>query len=457
MSGLQRLDLPLEIFGQQPGLNGLYTQICHCYPVSDASTHSTITERLQTGLGKLTASFPWIAGQTINESGTFKIKDFEKTPRLIVKDLRNDSSMPTYNALKKAEFPFSMLDENIICPRNTLPGMSNDSTSPVFLVQATFITDGLLLCFVGEHNCMDMTGQGHIIYLFSKACRNESFTDEELRTGNLDRRNIIPLLDDSYTPGPELDRQIIKPLPKRACKGVGEIAATRPVIPKSIWAYFDFSSASLAKLKSLAMETKPSGAGFVSTDDALTAFIWQGVSRARLARLRPTKKSTCARAIDPRRYLNIPMTYPGLVQNMAYNDSTLQEVAGESLGVIAAQLRSAVDPKTSNIAHRTSALATLLSQVEDKSHINVTANMDFSSDIMLSSWAKVNSYDLDFDLGLGKPEAVRRPMFTGVESLIYLMPKRRDGESAAGICLREEDMDRLRNDEEFIKYGTYIG
>ena len=76
---------------------------------------------------------------------------------------------------------------------------------------------------------------------------------------------------------------------------------------------------------------------------------------------------------------------------------------------------------------------------------------------MLSSWAKLDCYKLDFNLGLGKPVSVRRPQFVPVESLIYLMPKRLDGEIAVGICLTCEDMEGLRADEEFAKHGRYIG
>jgi hypothetical protein len=31
-----------------------------------------------------------------------------------------------------------------------------------------------------------------------------------------------------------------------------------------------------------------------------------------------------------------------------------------------------------------------------------------------------------------------------------------DGEIAVAICLRDEDMERLKADEEFAKYGRYI-
>ena len=40
---------------------------------------------------------------------------------------------------------------------------------------------------------------------------------------------------------------------------------------------------------------------------------------------------------------------------------------------------------------------------------------------------------------------------------MYLMPKAPDGEIVAAICLRDEDMERLRVDEGFTKYARFIG
>lgn len=73
------------------------------------------------------------------------------------------------------------------------------------------------------------------------------------------------------------------------------------------------------------------------------------------------------------------------------------------------------------------------------------------------SWAKLSCYELDFHLGLGRPEAVRRPQFAPFESLIYPMPRALDGEVAVAVCVRDEDMERLRADEAFAMYGRYIG
>ena len=448
----------LDILGHQPGLNNLYTQICLCFALADKSD-SAILETLTKGLKRLARSFPWIAGKVVNEgasdgnTGVFKIVPFEEIPRLVMKDLRSDDgpSALSMNILRQANFPFSMLDERIICPRSTLPGVFHEGSgaAPVLLVQATFITGGLILTFTAQHNVMDMTGQGQVINLFSKACRNEQFTSEELSDGNLSRKHIISLLD-SYEQGPEIAPQV---MPNTSSQPASD--AFPP--PKASWAYFSFTPASLVALKAEASRTVTNPPGYISTDDALSALIWKSILRARLPRLESTTDVKFARAVDVRRYLGILQTYTGTVQNMSYHTSTVEKLVEEPLGAIASELRVAVDPKTSKLGYNTRALATVLNRSPNKGLFSVTATIDVTRDIMLSSWANVNCYELDFGLGLDKPEAVRRPAFTPFESLLYLMPKAPDGGIAAAICLRDEDMKRLEVDEEFTKFGTYVG
>jgi len=450
--------MDIGVFGQVMPPK-LYMQIALFFPVLNPSLQPTIINTLSNGLERLAASFPWLAGDVVKEGsgesnpGTFKVKPLGKIP-LVVKYLQDTASesMPTMDALRRANFPFSMLDENIICPRNTLPSpdASASETAPVFLVQATFIAGGLILSFLGQHNTMDMTGHGQVIDFFSKACHDEPFTNDELEAGNLPRRDLIPLLDDTYTSGSELSYRIMNPTPPSE-------SPTPP--PKSTWSYFTFSPASLTTLKSLATKSMMLSSGYISTDDTLSSFIWQSVTRARLPRLNSTSNSTFARAVDVRRYLDISPMYPGLLQNMTYRTFSLQNLVDEPLGGVASHLRAAVDPKTSSLKYDTCALATFFHRSDPlkKFIISLRSTIEPSSDIMLSSWAKLNCYSLDFNLGLGKPESVRRPRFTPFESLMYLMPKARDGEIAVAICLRNEDMERLRADEEFAGYARYVG
>jgi hypothetical protein len=450
----------LDILGQQPLLN-LYTQICLCYPIEDASLHSTILATLTAGLERLSAKFPWVAGEIVNkgqsetDTGVFKIQTLEKAPQLVVKDVRNDPTIPTMEEMRLANFPIRMLDEEIFASRRTIPKSDESRTCPVFGLQATFINGGLVLTFVGQHQAMDMTGQSQIMHLLSKACHNEEFSTEELQSGNLERQNLISLLDDSYVPGPEMEHQIQKPSRATGDDVDGQVSPSPT--PKCSWADYTFDATSLAAIKALASKSISPPAHYVSTDDALSAFIWQSVSRARLARLEGDPQSKFARAIDARRYVGVSKTYTGLLQNMSYHMCAIRQLVEEPLGMIASQLRLAVDPGTSDVGFRTRALATLMSRTPDKREFSFVTDVDVSVGLMLSSWSKENCYGLDFNLGLGKPDAVRRPRFVPVEGLAYLLPRRPNGDITIAICLRDEDMERLRTDSQFSKYASYDG
>lgn len=452
---LRPLNIEIDIIGHQPLLK-IYTQISLCFSLPTNIRHAEIVEKLTEGLERLAVSFPWIAGQVVNNVDldrgreVVKIKELGTAPRLVVKDATS-GSYPSMDALKQAHFPFKMLDESMVAPIRTLPGLSEDAMPdwPAFIVQATFIRGGLVLTFLGNHQAMDMRGQGQMISLLSKACRSETFTESELSFCNMPRHDIVPLLDDAYKPGPELDCQIIPEIYKFG-------PTTDAQSSKASWVYFTFTPVSLSALKEIAMKSLPPSTNFVSTDDALTAFFWKNLTRARAPRLDGSETSKFARAVDVRKALNVPETYPGLLQNMTYHEFTVQELLSEPLGVIAASFRAALNP--ADLAYRTRALATYMHRwPEKRSGISLTAALDLSKDIMMSSWAKEDCYDLDFSLGLGKPEAVRRPRFDAFESLGYLMPKTLNGEITVGICLREEDLERLRGDEEFGTYAVFVG
>lgn len=450
--------MDLSIIEQSPKGREVYTQLCFCYPIADGASHTAIVETLTSGLERLTASFPWLAGQVVNEgasegnTGIFKILPFERLPRLVVKNLTNDDSAPTMDALRQANFPFSMLEEKAICPRMTLaggPGETPSDPAPVLLLQVNFITGGLLLTIVASHSTMDIVGQGQTMHLLSKACRNEPFMSEEVMDGNLDRRNLIPLLDDSWKPESKPARQILKPALSQSTSG-DHSASSAPA--SFTWAYFTFKPASLAALKALATSSIKIPSNFISTDDALCALIWQSVVRARLARLDPAIDSIFTRAVDMRRYLDIPKTFVGNMATKTTNTSTLQKLADEPIGVLASQLRSVLDPYT--LKHKIRAYATSQTRTRDKAAGSL---VDRTKYVVMSSWSKVDCYEIDFNLGLGRPESVRRPQFSPMEGVVYLLPKALDGEIAAGLCLRDDDMEKLKVDEEFVKYGQYIG
>lgn len=475
------LDMSLDIMGEQPALFKLYTQLCFIYATQDSTLQSEIVKTLESGLVRLCESFPWVAGQVVNTnpdltgSPTYRLQSFKRIPTLVIKDYTGEKNVPTLDTLKDAEYPMAMLHESTWAPCPTLATLGFDPTqpsgdaldpAPVLLLQASFIRGGLVLCINMQHNVADMSGQESVIRLLSKACSGEDFTHEETKIGNAEREGLISLInEEGWKPGTELEQQLFSP--QKPASSATQAPPTKittpdpPAPPKCTWAYFSFGPSSLRQLKHLATQTLPEWfKGYVTTDDAVTACIYQSVLRARFRRLShdPDCEVTIARAVDARRYLNVPATYPGILQNMAYTSYPLSRLLSMRLGEVAADMRQQVDPKKSNLAYATRSLITFLSQApEHRSKVSFSANLKLDSDVMLSSWSKVDAYSFDFGLGLGQPEAVRRPGFLPVESLFYLMPKAKDGEIAAALCLRDEDMESLRNDEQFARFSRYIG
>ncbi len=110
----------------------------------------------------------------------------------------------------------------------------------------------------------------------------------------------------------------------------------------------------------------------------------------------------------------------GIVQDMTYNTYTAQKLVDEALGAAVSQLRREVDPTASSLGYNTRALATVLSHTAVKNNASVTASINLTVNIALSSWAKKNCYDLDFNSDLGKPESVRRLQIVLVEGLVTM-------------------------------------
>lgn len=433
---------PLDIFGQNPRLNKLYTQLCFCFALEDAAVdRNPIVNLITNGLTRLTESVPWVSGQVSGSPfGEARITPLNDLPFLRQKDLTDD--LPTFDEFRQASFPFTMLDEAVIASRTTLPSQTV-SSAPVLSIQVNFVRGGIFLVVDGQHNAMDLRGQAQIICSLSKACRGEPFSIEEVAAANISRANVIPLLSSD-------EASKIQSTPKQPASNTLSESS-------GIWAYFSFSSTALRTLKTGSTEGMTTD--FVSTDDVLSAFVWQCVTRCRMHRLPQAEAhSTFERQVDARRHLGISEAYTGNITCKVSVTLALKDLVQSPLGRIASKLREAISPQA-DIGLQTRLAATQLHQsLEAPTKTKSQSRPKVSStDIKMSSWAKEDCYNFDFGGPLGKPEAVRRPRFEAWEGLAYMMPKRWDGEIAVALCLRMEDLQALKSDELFNKYSRYIG
>ena len=451
------LDIPLEIFGQNDVLS-IMTPFVYIFPCEDPDI-SKFTDTVHAGIKRWTESFPWLAGKIINtgrtetSSGVFKIVSHESTPNFVVRDWRQDNRVPTMAQLAEFEVPSAMLKEEFFTPITVLPSGDGDR-SPISQIQLSIITGAVVLSIMANHQALDGTAQDQVCFLLDKACNNIPFTDEESRIGNLRRDTIVDIFDDDWQP-PLNTWYRATTSNDTETKTKNEKSDKPPIKKVELrWTDILFKPTSLSTLKSTISRDLQSG--FVSTDDALTALIWQSLAKARLARYPPSTETNIGRAVNPRRYLGIPATYPGYISNNAYSTYTLQDLANTPLSSIAIELRSKVDPEKSGLGNLTKEFATILHRATNKNDINMNGTLDLDRDIMFSSWANMRGYSFDFGLGLGKPTYFRRMDQSIVPSLGFLLPKRPDGEVVLSMCFRTDDLAMLRSDPVFTTYGRIL-
>ncbi|KAM0261873.1 hypothetical protein ACHAQJ_002076 [Trichoderma viride] len=446
-----------DVMGQLMFLK-TYTQIVIGFPIEETVSDEAVAKDLEAAAAKLTDAFPWLSGHVIREgagpgkTGLAKIVPYAPGVRptpLVIKDCRK--LCPPFQSIVDAGAPMSMLDGDVLSSREALPVGYDESVepAPVISIQANFIQGGVLVSFAAQHNILDMNGQAQMIRLFAKACRGEPFTQLELEQGNRDRRNVIRLLSPDE---PRTDLTLY-----RIQKKTSEPASNSgPPPPDPRWVYFNFSGQKLAELKRAASTP----GSWISTDDALSALVCQRITSARLQRLGaalPETTATFCRAINARRYLETPLPgeYMGHMVFCIERTLPVDEAAGAmDLSVLASKLRENINNLQSAEIH---SFATAVAENEDKGAMSYGALLDPTKyDLLFSSWAGSGLYHESFGK-LGQPLIAKRQKFKPMESLLYFMPKTVAGDIDVAVCLREEDIDRLKADEVLNKYGKYVG
>ena len=437
-----------DVLGSFPMIKR-YIVIGLAFSTTDDTSATRVETMLADSLKRLAEAFPFLAGQVIYEgrdethTGIQKIVSLEGRIQLIMNDLQN-SDFPSMNAMAKAKFPFSMLDPDTLLPPIAVSWSTDgfDKVAPVLILQANIIKGGILITFSGNHTTMDMSGLGMIISLFSKACRNEPYTAEEISQGNQSRKNAIPLYDDPYDPGNVLDDAWTPP-PNQTL--LNAVLNSNPR-----WAYFNFRANNLSRLKASA--TDIALVPYISTDDAVAALMWQRITHARLATLGTNTTSTFCRPLSVRKYLGLK-GYLGHMVDCAYTSHEAAHTA--PLSTIAASLRQML-LKEEEIVEHTRAFATVLDKLDDKSKLINGAKLDALRDVVVSSHSNTKLCELEFG-ELGRAVCARRPRMPPWAGLVYLMPKDELGDMAVGVCLEEEVVGRLRVDQVLGEYAEWVG
>jgi len=228
---------------------------------------------------------------------------------------------------------------------------------------------------------------------------------------------------------------------------------------------FRFAPGSLDEIKTKATPTeseiKEGSVKWISTNDALVAFIWRCILKARCPPGSQHKKeSMVSVAIDGRRALapSIPMSHAGNVVFCGLTELPIDFLTAETttLSSIASLLRKSVQGNSDSKI--LSDAVKLASCIPDVRGLGNAFRSWFDEDLVTTSGISIPIYDLDFGPILGNngnPEFFRMPasQFDGITSI---QPRKKNGDVEVFISMSDEQMIRLRQDPEFSQYLVFI-
>lgn len=453
-----------------------------CFPCPSFKKEATYS-LLQEASSKLVLDNPFLCGEIVRQrsdqpidgkrpgSMTLEISE----PPGDLKVILNDMTLPghkwklSYDELRTTGMPMSKLDRQMLAPRENGRVSKKDR---FFEAQVNFIPGGCLLCASSNHAYIDASGFVVIMSMWAKKCRelqNASTTPVVKSLGQTDG-GLPPALA-RHIPRTEYDRLKKRPelwrligLDWRTLGESEKVAVPYSGNPAVNTSIFSFSTGNYAKIaqnaipeESIFEDEEPI---WISPNDALVAFLWRCIMKARLPSWRglPHKKdSMVSVAINGRGTLfpPIPPSYVGNVVFCCLSWLPIDYlIAPEtSLGDIALALRKSIeansDPQLLGDA------VDLASCIPDVRKLGNAFRSWFSEDLVTTSVIGLPFYELDFGGILGKPQFVRLPKaeFDGICSV---QPRQVDGTVEVNISLYEEEMKRLRGDREFMKYARFI-
>ena len=442
--------------GQLPMLK-TYLHFCLGFPLRNEHSETEVVSQIHRAALQMTGTFPWLAAKVTNEgrsegkSGLFRIRTCPQFKNTFVRRVKEcKDSYWTYREIVESEACLKVLDGSVLGPRTAFPLSyedSEDDPAPVLALQINLVRGGLLLNWACQHNIMDASGLSQVIQLFACAMRDEPFPDSAIAWGNRRREDLIPLLraDEPGLSHSHLRRPAAPNLPLSAVP-----------FQAFTWCDFRFSAKSLKGLKALASNPHDfvdDSVTYVSTNDALTAFCWQAIARARLrlGRRPPETVSKLARAVDTRSIMGIPQEYMGHMVYIAASFLSLGNLAGGwSLARVASELRRSLSEASRPYEIRS--FVTLIANTEDKSTIAFAGKFDPDQDVGSSSGLAMR-WRLDYGPLLGTPDFMNRPHFTPLPSTVYVLPMRPDGGVDVQLSLRPEELSSLKADQAWNSFA----
>lgn len=472
-----------------------------CFPCNTSNVQQ-VADFLRAGFIKTIQQMPFLAGKLAREeqppkAGRMKLTypdDGHIELGFSVNDLTRKPEVwsISYEELRHQQMPIRQLRPEVLVP----PGGYEVLASSPIQAQANFIPGGCLLGICLNHGFLDGLGGAMIVGAWAKCCKDlqngtGSVASSDLQELNLplgdqktlhgsegsldqfgDKRISIPLelpeiLQDSTAPRSEEaaklreDRTLWQLLglqmPPVDATAIQRPASERTMVSGVFTASPDSISSLKAESTPFHAEGDEEGAkAFVSSFDAIAALVWRSVLRARSLDLenREELRTRLRIPVNMRQILGIPHDYLGNVLLNSVTEMPLNELLSESLGrQVAPKIRSSL--VLSRDAGRALDALKLSFVLPDLSARLPLFRDVTKQDLVFTSWQDLPYYKHDWGPMFGpsgNAEFFRLP-HGYLKGVCALGPKKSTSDEVEVIInLEQAQMNRLRNDVEFVKY-----
>ncbi|KIW46999.1 uncharacterized protein PV06_02615 [Exophiala oligosperma] len=452
-----------------------YIRICLAYKVPDDDMLPLALSRLNGYIRKLVDAKPYLSGYVVSvqepnkQVGAVEIhfsdRDFLEFPTVNIRHLSHDEVPYTYEEMEAKALPPSTIKPELV---SALSESADEERAPVFRVQANVVRGGLIVSVYLHHCISDGTGIGQLI---SGSVLNDDFTFHRYldskghETPSLSRRlnafahhKSIVRQELSYSSANQInDRRLkCKVVKQRSeIKGGAKVQGRGCVV-----------SLPLLGLQELRESLQAvSGSDFFSQNDALQALLWHSMTRARIPSLATDSKVQESSLLIPVNIRNklkkpLPDSYFGAAIDFASAKMPLSHLEGSSAAALAESavtIRNAINDVNESYIRQAIALARYVDPKIDVRDLQAS-NMDRANgaDMYVTSWEKLSCYEATFEMGLGPPDWVRKPWSKDPGSCIVLPRDERKDYLEVVIQMTQEDMARLLEDQEFMKYISRV-
>lgn len=454
------VEIPLTLIDQI--MPPAYTRMILCLSLPSGTDNPDIIRILRQGLKTTVSDIPILSGE-VKWASSSKQKGLRAIhvgshPELIIKDLT--ASHLGFADLHAEHFPPSELDGDVLCAQPGFPQQRTDL--PVLAIQANFIEGGLLLVICIYHLALDGAGIITVLKVLAENCRNfrdpigQTSSKVQLPAELFDRS---PLMHGSGH-GLRSEHPEYAVLPSSP-------AGPPPFLLKATQsAIFYLSPSALAALKAAACpvnctQNTPTDFNWISTHDGISALVWRSVLAATYAanKISADVLTSFSLAVDGRARSDPPLRPDWLGNASLYSraDSPLPTLlAPDNFADLAVAVRKSIAKVDS--AHIKDVIQ-LLTSLPDISLIMPYCLGDIlGTHAFVTSWWSMSLYDIDWESALGGTcESIRVPdkgLMPGLQIVLPRVEESRGGGCEIMIVLEEEVMQRLREDEMWMKYAV---